>query len=433
MTTAADVASLSIAGHALADAVRSRTQSGSDDTRLRALAVCESVSRQLDQQMVELVARLDRDGVFTERGYARPAHAVADLLGWDLPRAARLVRAAEQLASRATLDGQVLAARLPATALAFAAGSLSLRHVEVIADALGSAAASRLTPSEWSGAEEQLAEHAGSYRPRELQVFARDLVNALDQDGPVPDENESAQVNELHLTRTSSGGRIKGDLDAPTFAALATAVDALTVPTPEDRRGLPERQADALGELARRALDSGRLPISGGERPHIAVTIPLVELEVRGRRAMLDYGAELNAADLRQLACDARVIPIVLGGAGQPMDVGRAQRTVPTHLRRAVGARDRGCAFPGCDRLPSWCDVHHVKEWQRHGTTEINNLVMLCRVHHRLIHHSGWTARIRDGQPEFTPPDWIDPDRIPRRKPPNGIGDVARTSPIAGS
>jgi len=60
------------------------------------------------------------------------------------------------------------------------------------------------------------------------------------------------------------------------------------------------------------------------------------------------------------LACDARVVPIVLGGHGQPVDVGRAMRTVPTHLRRAVAVRDHSCAFPGCDRPHSWCDVHHV-------------------------------------------------------------------------
>ncbi|MGH4000080.1 MAG: HNH endonuclease signature motif containing protein [Pseudonocardiaceae bacterium] len=65
-------------------------------------------------------------------------------------------------------------------------------------------------------------------------------------------------------------------------------------------------------------------------------------------------------AQLRALACDARVVPIVLGGAGQPLDVGRARRTVPAHLRRAVVARDRGCAWPGCDRTPSWCEVHHI-------------------------------------------------------------------------
>lgn len=129
----------------MSTAVGSRT---SGDARLVA---CESASRRLDQSMVELVAGLDRDGMFAERGYPRAAHAVADLLGRDVPRAARLVRAAEQVATRTMLDGQVLPARLPATAAALAAGRISVRHVEVISEVLTSAAAARLTPAGWAG------------------------------------------------------------------------------------------------------------------------------------------------------------------------------------------------------------------------------------------------------------------------------------------
>ena len=92
-------------------------------------------------------------------------------------------------------------------------------------------------------------------------------------------------------------------------------------------------------------------------------------------------------------------------------------RTIPDGLRRAVTVRDRGCAFPGRDRPPSWCEIHHLTAWEDHGHTKIDNLAMLCRTHHRLIHHSGWTARLRDGHPEFTPPAWIDPAQRPRRKP----------------
>ncbi|WP_219419644.1 HNH endonuclease signature motif containing protein, partial [Pseudonocardia nigra] len=76
-----------------------------------------------------------------------------------------------------------------------------------------------------------------------------------------------------------------------------------------------------------------------------------------------------------------------------------------------------GCAHPGCDRTPSWCEIHHVLEWEHDGHTELNNLVMLRRMHHRLIHHSGWIVRIVDGQPEFIPPKWVDPEQKPRRKP----------------
>jgi 5-methylcytosine-specific restriction protein A len=344
---------------------------------------------------------------------------VADLLGCDTAVAVRRVKVAEQVVGRRALDGQVCAPRLPTTAMAFATGEASLRHVEVITEALGTPAAERLAPHDWAGVEEQLAEHATSYRPRELAGFARELIDILDQDGAEPDDRDFPQLNELHLSRNVAGvgGRIKGTLDAATFDALSTALGALSHPTAVDLRSVGERNADALGEICHRALDDAQLPSVGGERPHLTVTVSLGELEGRGRGATLDTGP-LSPSELRRLACDARVVPVVLGGNGQPLDIGRAMRTVPAHLRRAVVTRDRGCAFAGCGREPGWCEVHHIVPWEHGGPTEIGNLVMLCRFHHRLVHHSGWTVRIRDGQPEFIPPKWIDIQQIPRRRPP---------------
>ncbi len=162
-------------------------------------------------------------------------------------------------------------------------------------------------------------------------------------------------------------------------------------------------------------LDHGDVPACGGHRPHVSVLVRLEDLENRARAACLDLGGALSPAALRMLCCDAAVVPVVLDGAGQPLDVGRATRTVPDGLRRAVAARDRGCAHPGCDRPPSWSEVHHVREWQHGGHTHLDNLVMLCRAHHRQIHSTDWVVRIRDGLPEFIPPRWIDPEQEDRR------------------
>jgi 5-methylcytosine-specific restriction protein A len=401
-------------------ALRAASDSSADpDTRKAALAVCESLTRQLEQLSLELIAGLDVDGTFAERGYTRPGFAVADLLGCDNAVAVRRVKVAEQVVERRTLDGQVCPPRLAATAAALAAGEVSLRHVEVITDALATPAAGRLTPHVWAGVEEQLAKSATLYRPRELAGFALELIDTLDQDGAEPDDQELPQLNELHFSRNAAGagGRIKGVLDAPTFDALATALSALTRPTTGDLRSVGERQADALGEICRHTLDHGLTPAVGGERPHLNITVSLSELEGRGRGATLDTGP-LSPSELRRLACDARVMPVVLGGNGQPLDVGRAMRTVPAHLRRAVVVRDHGCAFPGCGREPGWCDAHHIVPWEHGGPTEIGNLVMLCRFHHRLLHQPGWIVRIHDGHPEFVPPKWIDIHQVPRRRPP---------------
>jgi hypothetical protein len=140
-------------------------------------------------------------------------------------------------------------------------------------------------------------------------------------------------------------------------------------------------------------------------------------LREQARGLILDYGGTVSAADVRVLLCDARITPVVLGGQGEPLDVGRSRRCATPAQRKAVAARDRGCAHPGCDRPPSWCQVHHIVSWQHHGETHVHNLVMLCRTHHRMVHRSGWKVRMHEGQPEFLPPKWLDATQTPRRKP----------------
>ena len=216
------------------------------------------------------------------------------------------------------------------------------------------------------------------------------LVTALDQDGPEP-RDDPPPVNELFLTPSrDGGGTITGRFgDAALWGAITTLIEARTAPrSTEDPRSTAQRRADALGEVCGYVLAHGDLPQTGGHRPtpdgHRHSRRPGAPCP----RAVLDLGGTLTPAALRRLCCDAAVIPVVLGGAGQPLDVGRATRTIPDGLRRAVAARDRGCAFPGCDRPPSWAEVHHVVEWQHGGPTEINNLVMLCGRHHRVLHES---------------------------------------------
>jgi HNH endonuclease len=105
-----------------------------------------------------------------------------------------------------------------------------------------------------------------------------------------------------------------------------------------------------------------------------------------------------------------------LGGDGQVLDVGQARRLFTGALRRALVARDGGCDFPGCDRPARWCHGHHVKAWTAGGATALDNGVLLCGHHHRVIHQDEWQVRMAaDGRPEFIPPAYLDPARRPRR------------------
>ncbi|MGE3255477.1 DUF222 domain-containing protein, partial [Pseudonocardia sp.] len=346
-----------------------------DEELLGLLAVCEGAARVLERVSVGAIADLERRGVFAERGYRSSVTALADLLGWERGDARRRLVVAEQACARVGWDGAVLPARLAATAVVFAAGGCSARQVEVVARVLGSDAARRLTPEVWAAAEEQIAAKAGDYSPTDLQAWGTALVEMLDQDGPEPDDRPSAPgVNELILTRnpSGSGGKIKGRFDdAAMFDAIATVVDAGARPTDAadaQERPLGRRQAEALADACGHVLDHADaevLPATGGERPHLSVIVRLEDLENRARAACLDLGGPISPESLRMLACDARVVPVVLGGAGQPLDVGRATRVVPDGLRRAVTARDRGCAR--CGRPPSWCEIHHLTPWEHGG------------------------------------------------------------------
>lgn len=154
-----------------------------------------------------------------------------------------------------------------------------------------------------------------------------------------------------------------------------------------------------------------------GEPPHLIVTLDLEALRAAVGAAALDYGQQLTLAQYRRLACDCKLVPVVLGGPSEPLDIGRARRSVPLGIRRALIIRDRGCAFPGCDRLPSRCDSHHVIHCADEGDTSLDNCVLLCPTHHREVHHTGWELTIHPDRVEFTPPAILDPQRRPLTNP----------------
>ena len=401
------------------DALRGVAEAGSAEERVSVLALCETTVRQLDQVTVATVAGLDRDGVFAQRGYKSPAQALSDLVGWERFEAHRRVTAAKHVVPPTGLDGTVLPARLPATAEVFAAGRTSLRHVEVVARLLGGDAAGRLSPDDWATAEKQLAGWAGEYTPTELRNWGMALVELLDQDGAEPDDRPPVRVNELFLSRLpDGGGKLKGRFeDAAMFDAIAAVLDAHATPlTGDDDRSTAQRQAEALVDVCGYVLDHGDVPECGGHRPHVNVVIRLEDLEKRAKAGCLDFGGRVTPESLRMLCCDAGVVPVVMSGTGQPLDVGRVTRTIPDGLRRAVAARDRGCAHPGCGRPVSWTHCHHIVPWELGGETNLSNLVMLCAAHHRQIHSTEWVVRIRDGLPEFIPPKWVDVEQRPRRR-----------------
>ena len=142
-----------------------------------------------------------------------------------------------------------------------------------------------------------------------------------------------------------------------------------------------------------------------------------------GTGTLLHTGTPVSARTAQEYACDATVSYYVNrngnGGNGAGAWLSDPTRLYTGKTRRLLELRDRGCAFPGCDRPPAWTHAHHIIAWSRGGPTTVDNGVLLCGHHHRLIHQGHWTVTIaHDGQPEFTPPHWIDPQRKPLRNHP---------------
>lgn len=129
----------------------------------------------------------------------------------------------------------------------------------------------------------------------------------------------------------------------------------------------------------------------------------------------LPWMGPLSRETSRQLACDCLLTAIVMDENGSPINLARTARTVTAKQKRALTARDHGCAFPGCGKPAAWTEGHHIRHWVDGGPTDMNNLVLLCGFHHRLIHHSDWEVFIGNGQhPWFVPPASVDPYRQPR-------------------
>jgi hypothetical protein len=132
--------------------------------------------------------------------------------------------------------------------------------------------------------------------------------------------------------------------------------------------------------------------------------------------AVLSTGDDVSAAEARRIACNAGILPIVLGGGSVVLDLGRTARLFDKTQRVALAARDGGCVFPGCGRPPAWTEAHHVTPWSRGGKTDLANGALLCGFRHRLIHAGEWDVRIAaDGIPEVVPPERVDPHRRPIR------------------
>lgn len=422
------LAALNAALDALTD---DRLRLPSDAEQLELLQECIRVGARLQVWQQRLAARVEgSQAAWNERRTSTTTWLVESM---NLtPREAKhLIKAGQRLD------------RFPVVAAAAGAGAVLAGQAEAITTVLND------LPAEFDDAtivqaQDMMVGFAASHNSAELRRLTTHLVEALSPE--TADEIEAKRLERqerlakahrfLEFQNDGQGSvLIRGSLpvaSAEPFiriveayaAAEKRAIDALDPLA--DHVTPAMRRADGLMAMVHRHGQQALAPTHGGDRPRVVVTLSYDKLVQQCADAGL--GAELTrngeplpASVARRLLCDADLLPVVLGGSSEPLDVGRAARLVTAPIRAALELRDGGCIFPGCDKPPEACEAHHVIPWRDGGPTALWNLVLPCPHHHGILEPSRdptadrWRVRLRaDGIPEVIPPKRVDPLQRPR-------------------
>ncbi|QCX29097.1 DUF222 domain-containing protein [Nocardioides jishulii] len=320
-------------------------------------------------------------------------------------------------------------------------GQVSIAQARVIAAAVDELP-SRVGADVIEAAEVRLVELAADHDPTDLARLGRRILEVVDPDRFEDEEarrlaeaEKHAQERQRLRIRALGDGtsRISAIVPDATAARLATYLHAFTNPrladgavrsnaaqddTGNDRDAdeqtgfgvqvsHPRRMAEAFAQLLE-ALDPKRLPIHGGDATNVTVTITLDALRDGIGTATLDNGVPgdgfdtLTAAQARRLACNAKIIPAVLGTDSEVLDLGRASRLFSKAQRRALALRDQTCRAEGCDIPGTWSEAHHLVPWSQGGATDLDNAALLCSHHHHRAHDPGYdTSRMANGDLRF--------------------------------
>jgi hypothetical protein len=308
---------------------------------------------------------------------------------------------------------------LPCSLDSARAGRASLGNVTLIASLANDVGVEQVAPL-----ERILVGAAETLELTDMRTLVQATRVRLDPDGVLADDNHAHERRWFACDQSYGGAWfLRGQLDAEGGALVKTFLDAL-IPNvgPGETRTASQRRADALVDLAAMQLRCGDHRDVHGQRPHLTLTVSAATLRAADARRADAQPAEvrglgpIHPETARRIACDASrtvvtVAPSAEGSAWTamstpvvPLSVGRATRTIPAHIRTALCTRDQGCRFPGCDRPPAWTDGHHIIHWADGGPTELDNLVSLCRPHHRMVHEQGWRIHMADGRAAIEPP-----------------------------
>lgn len=298
---------------------------------------------------------------------------------------------------------------------------LAVESIDVIRSALGSPT-SAVPADVLGGAAQQLADESPHLDLDALAGRARRLRDELDLAAVPLGEEERRAQRFLRLTPLPTGmTRLTGLLDPESAAIIVGAVDAVTAPRrggprfvtteqalPADDRTVGQLVADTLVDLVSVAVHASPTTLFGRAQPAVRVLVSARDLASgEGYGSVEGQSASVSLDTVRRRICSVGVVPLLFDGDGRGIDEGRTQRLHTPRQRRLIAARDGCCIAPGCDRPPSWCEVHHVEPWSEGGRTTVDDGVLLCRFHHMMVHNNGWRV-VRSGATySFVPPETI--------------------------
>ncbi|HEX4687427.1 MAG TPA: DUF222 domain-containing protein [Nocardioides sp.] len=312
-------------------------------------------------------------------------------------------------------------ARHPRGRRALRNGTINPAQAAIIARALD-VLPGDLDPELVARAEGQLLGDAAHFGPRELRILGRRVFEVIAparaevQEGALLSAEERRARAETRVTFRPRGDGVT-DVWAlvPDHVAdrLRVYLDSFTAPR---RRHRADAAVDDVGELslpARRGaafcallehVPADSLPGQGGTTTSVVVTLDVDTLLSGVGAAGLSTGGRISAAEARRLACGAGILPAVLDGDGEVLDLGRSRRLFSPAQRKAMAIRDRTCRAEGCDIPAAWCEAHHASApWSGGGRTDLKDGLLLCPFHHHRAHDTAWrTSRMADGRVRFT-------------------------------
>lgn len=300
---------------------------------------------------------------------------------------------------------------LPKTGDAFAKGQLGYQHVAVLARTAENVGAAAVR-----GEESSLLKAAQSMDPGRFTTVAKNFEHRVDPAGALDEANRAYQRRYLHIGDAQDGlVRLDGLLDTEGGATVRAALSGLMKPLRDDQRTYGQRCADALVEFCRQA--KGGRENSSGPRPCLIIRASLDTLAGLPDAAAgeLEGGGTVPAETVQRHACDSALVRMTNRGELDG-ELNHASRTLPASTRRSLEARDRHCIWPGCGRPQNWCDGHHLVWWTKGGDSSLDNLALLCRPHHRMVHEGGWSIRRANSEWRITPPSAYIDRQIVRRE-----------------